>query len=165
MLMVLFAAILFSSCTKDSEQLDPTTLTVTNNTDFYDSGDEYLNGSLYEVIVFTYIGDNVSGQISIDDIAYGGGSIENIELPDKTEKVRLSFKMLPPESPFYDNYINFRRYTVSYYYIDVNKKNQVLIDGSTMMTGTLKSTEAKADIEQYFSDFIKELQTQNQNNW
>ena len=81
MLPMLAALLMFTACSEDDDP-NVSTFTIINNTEkLRPSLDEYLNGTMYEVIAFEYDenGNNI-GQININDIPYGGGKSEPIQI-------------------------------------------------------------------------------------
>ena len=51
----------------------------------------HLDGTLWEVIVFHFIGDDVAKQEDIRPIKYDGGTSGKIEIGDNIEKRKVSF--------------------------------------------------------------------------
>lgn len=139
--------LLFSSCSKEEEDMpNVSTFTIINNNEKYDSTIEYLDGSMYEVVVFEYdeTGNNI-GQINIDDITYGGGKSDAIPVQDECSKVQVSFKMLPKESPYYDLSSNKRLYVASLSVIKKGSNTNIIIDSNTM-TSSNPSTKTYSDL-------------------
>ena len=62
-----------------------------------------------------------------------------IEIDDKIEKIKVSFKMLPKESEYYDLSSNVRKYVVSYTFLEKGVNNVVIIDKNTLIGTSLKS--------------------------
>ena len=135
---VLLLALVFTlfSCEKEEPK---TTYQIINNNEFDYTGFQYLDGTLWEVIVFKYIGDDVAGQENLDPINPDGGTTEMIEIDDKIEKIKVSFKLLPRESEYYDLSSNVRKYVVSYTFLDKGENNVVIIDKNTLIGSSLKS--------------------------
>ena len=125
---ILFA--LAASCTKEPV----TTYQITNNAEGYEHSDPYLNGTLYEVIVFHYIGEDIAGQQNLDPIAPDGGISKQVEVPDNIEKVKLSFKILPPESENYSSPVVVRKYVVAFKYLTKGEHNDIMVDGGTLVS-------------------------------
>lgn len=142
-----FAAILlvFMSCSKDEEETK-TTYEIINNSEYFDSSCEYLDGTLWEVVVFQYIGDDIAKQENIDPIEYGGGTSGKLVIGDNIEKIQVSFKMLPKESPYYGLPFNNRKYVVAYKFMEKGKNNVVTIDGSTLVSNSPKSASIESKI-------------------
>ena len=127
------------SCEKDEK--DNTTYEIINNTEHYESSMDYLDGTLWEVVVYHFIGDDVAKQENLDPIAYGGSSSGKIEIDNNIEKIKVSYKLLPRESQYYDLSANDRIYVVAYKYIKEGENNKIEIDGETMVNGSLKSAK------------------------
>lgn len=159
MLPLLAALFVFAACSKDDEP-NVSTFTIINNQEKFESSlDEYLNGTMYEVIAFEYdeAGNNI-GQININDIPYGGGKSEPIQVQESCSKVQVSFKMVPPESPMYDLSSNARTYVVSLGVIQKGGNINIVVDGNTMVT-TNPSIKSKAnDNNISFLDCLKSIQ-------
>ena len=157
MLPLMAALFVFTNCSKDDDP-SVSTFTIINNSEKYESIDEYLNGTMYEVIAFEYdeAGNNI-GQINIDDIPYSGGKSEPIQVQESCSKVQVSFKMVPPESPMYDSSSNARLYIVSLGVIKKGDNIDIILDGETMVTKnpSVKSRASGDNIR--FVDFLKSI--------
>jgi len=121
--------------------LTKTTLTIVNNMENPGGSLQYLDGTLWEVVVFCFIGEDIAEQINVDPVPGQGGESEKIEIKSSYEKVKVSFKMLPPESPLYDLYSNSRKYVVSYTFLEKGRNNVITIDGNTMVSGSIKTAD------------------------
>lgn len=133
-LLVMIAA--FAGCSKDDDKEVVSTFSITNNSEKFESpNDKYLNGSLYEVVVFEYDenGDNI-GQKNVANVAYGGGLSEKVQVSATCVKIQVSFKMLPKESPNYDLSTNKRQYIKSLGVIKKGDNINIVMDGETMIT-------------------------------
>ncbi len=160
MLPVLAALFMLSACSNDDEP-SVSTFTIINNSEKYETSlDEYLDGTMYEVVAFEFDenGNNI-GQHNINDIPYGGGKSEAIKVQESCSKVQVSFKMLPPESSFYDSSSNARLYIVSLGVIKKGDNINIILDGETMTTKnpSIKS-RANDDNSARFLDCLKSLQ-------
>lgn len=133
------AVILFAACEKDESS--KTTYEVVNNSEKFVSSMEYLDGTLWEIVVYQFIGDDIVKQDNLDPIAYGGTTSGKIEVDNNVEKVKLSFKFFPKKSEYYDLSSNNRKYVVAYTYIEEGKNNIIEVDGETMSSGSLKSAK------------------------
>lgn len=123
---------------------NPTTIEVINNNEKLENSFQQLNGSLWEVVVFCFRGDDVVDEIHLDPIRAEGGTSGIVEVDQDIEKVKVSFKLLPDDSYYSGLDDNYRRYTVSYTYLDKGEHNIITIDGETFVSGSLtKSTELK----------------------
>jgi hypothetical protein len=121
--------LLLTSCSKE----DPTTYQIINDCKVTTTSTEYLNGSIYEVIVFHYSGEDIIKQDNIDDVSSGGGKSALIEAPTGSEKVKVSFQLLPPESPFYNLSANDRMYVVAFTVLEKGINNVIRINDNTMV--------------------------------
>jgi len=124
-------AVAFSGCKKEDPK---TTYEIINNGAYHESTVPYLDNTMWEVIVFQYIGNDVAKQENIKSIKYGGGTSGKLEISDKIEKIKVSSKLLPIESSIYSSDANYRLYTVSYLFIEKGKNNVFEIDDKTMMS-------------------------------
>lgn len=129
--------LLFTSCSKE----DPTTFQIVNDCKVTTTSTEYLDGSIYEVIVFHYSGEDIIKQDNIDDISSGGGKSAIIEAPAGSEKVKVSFQLLPPESPYYNLSANDRMYVVAYTVLEKGVNNIIRINDNTMVDDGLGLTD------------------------
>ncbi len=135
---------LFVSCSKEKDE--KTTYEIINNSEFNVSAIEYLDGTLWEVIIFHYIGDDIAKQVNVESIPHSGGTSGKLEIGDNIEKVKVSFKFVPKDSPFYDLPENNRKYVVAYLFIEKGKNNVIKIDDSTLIGSTLKSAVLGEDM-------------------
>ena len=92
---------------------------------------EYLDGSIYEVIVYHYSKSIIIHQDSIDKVASGGGKTGLIDVPANTEILKVSFKILPFKSPYYDSPGNKRLYMLDYKIVTREVNNIIGINGSS----------------------------------
>jgi len=147
-LSLLTLALVFYSCSKndDSEpEIKITTYQVISNVEKQETTVEYLDGTMYEVVVFKFIGDDLAGEDSLDPIAPGKVS-NKITISEDIEKIKLSFKFVPRESSVYDS--AERRYLASYTFINKNSENKVVLKESSMLQSTLKI--ASQSIKEFF---------------
>lgn len=139
-LIFLLSLVLIVSCSKKE---DPTTFQVVNDvTKINTPVVQYLDGSLYEVVVFHYKGSDIIGQTEIDKIASGGGRSEIIDIPAGCEKMKVSFMYLPDNSPFYDDME--RQYVVAYTLVQPEKNNIITITGQTMVSESMSMEKGNA---------------------
>lgn len=137
--LLILAAVVTLGCKKDEpEPASPTTYQIVNDNEVNESTIEFLDGTLYEIVVFAYTGDDIARQDNVDPVGPSGSKSDIIEVPDTIEKIKISFKFLPKESPYYNLSSNNRKYVVSYTFLEKGKNNQVIIDGQTMVSGELK---------------------------
>jgi len=137
--IVVIASFFLLGCKKEIEA----TYQIYNNCSSVSSAYEpLLNGTLYEIVVFEYFGSDVVREKNIDRIAVGGKS-GVITAHEKAEKIKVSFKFLPKESSYYNMSSNNRKYTVQYYYLKREKKDNKIIaelNGNTMLSGSINPT-------------------------
>ncbi len=138
-LYLVLMATLMMACKKDDPTPPKTTYQIINNTETSESSIEFLDGSLFEVVIFCYVGNDVARQDNLPAVSSGGGKSELIEVPDSFDKLKVSFKLLPKESPYYNLPANGRKYVVSFSFLQKGKSNQIIIDGLTMVSGELKN--------------------------
>jgi hypothetical protein len=136
---LILAIVLILGCKK--EEIPPTTYQVINGT----SGDSnstvpYLDGTLYEIVVYQYSGGDIIQQDNIEPLPPRGGTSERIEANPTTDRIKVSFKFLPPQSLMYNDATNYRRYVVSLTIL-TPRNNLVIIDDNTMLSGILKSVQ------------------------
>lgn len=115
---LLAVALIAVSCTK------PTTVQVVNNFPL-STGFDYSDGTIYDVTLITYQGDNKVGQINLGFITYGGCKSEIVELEDYVEKIRVVYKGSSNQAQ-----INPELYTYDFFNISPNKDNIIVIDGN-----------------------------------
>lgn len=136
--LILLSLIVFlMSCSSDDPK--PTTYQIVNNMELdTDPAIEYLDGSMWEVIVFCIddVGDVVR-EDKHESIIAGGGSSKPKEITPNIVKLVVSFKFLPQESNFYDLDSNNRRYTVTRFVVIPETNNLIELDGNTNIKGTL----------------------------
>jgi hypothetical protein len=133
-LLFVIIIFLFESCKKDPV----TTYQIVNNVTYTTPTVPYLDGSFYEVIVFHYKGTDITKQDNITKIASGGGKSEVIEVPATTEKIKVSFKFLPPESASYSSAT--REYVVALTLIENGKNNVVTISNNTLISESISKS-------------------------
>jgi hypothetical protein len=142
-LLFVFSILIVFSCTKkDDPKPEPepkTTYQVVNNTPHYSSNLPYLDGSIYEIIVFCYIGDDMVRQDNLTKVTYGGGKSEEKEVPKEYTKIKVSFKFLPKESEHYNLEANNRKYIKAFTVIEKGKNNVCTLDDNTMIGESLKA--------------------------
>jgi len=100
---------------------------------------EYLDGSMWKIVVYCYIDSDIVRQDNIDQISADGGKSNMIEVPVNYEKVKVSFKFLLSQSPYYDMTENHRQYVVAYTSLETGKNNVITITDNTMVGPTLKN--------------------------
>lgn len=142
----IYVLILIFACISCKKEAATTTYQVVNNSTLSTSSMEYLDGSIYEVVVYHYSGTDIIKQDAMDKVAAGGGKSEIIEVPASSEKIKVSYKMLPPQSTYYDLSSNHRLYVVAYTLIKQGENNVILLDDNTMVGGTLTKSNIKDEL-------------------
>lgn len=102
----------------------PTTFQISNNLKLYPPV-EFIDGSLWEVVVYYYIGKDI---IKIDSISpvLADEISAKIEIPSKYEKMKFSFQLAPKKSQYYFGVANCRRYSENFVLLEKGKN--VLIE-------------------------------------
>ena len=95
---------------------------------------EYLDGSLWEVVVYSYTGTTIVRQDSFDQITPDGGKSPVTEVPATYDKIRVSYKFLPAKSAYSALPNNVRIYVVAYTTLEKGKNNIVTMEGTTMIS-------------------------------
>ncbi len=140
--MLLFVLVIFLiSCKKDKEP-ELTTYQITNNSDKLTYSTQYLDGTCWDVIVYCYSGTDVVRQDNLTEIKPEGGKSDIRDAGDNITKIKVSFKFLPPQSPYYDLSTNKRQYVDSLFTLEKGKNNMIVIDSRTIVGTTLKSAAA-----------------------
>lgn len=143
LLIISLVALMLSSCDALTEK-NESNIRVVNNIKKEDSGIKYLNGSLYEVVVYQMNGDDIVETDNIDKVESGGGFSRNIEVEDNCTRVRISFKLLPEASPLYDMDENSRQYVVQTWYVKKGKTVDIDINGETLVKGKFETSSRVA---------------------
>jgi hypothetical protein len=143
----------YSSCKKEQLQL-PTTYQIFNSSTPVVTRFEYLDNSMYEVIVYHYSGTNIIKQDSIDKIATGGGKTGLMDVPANTDLIKVSFKFLPSKSPNYNAPWNIRFYAIDYKIIVRGKNNILGFNGGSYISDTIVKSNNHVD-------FLNEVRTLN----
>jgi hypothetical protein len=129
--ILLIVVLTFSACKKEKDPV--TTYQIINNSTVYISGIDYFDASMYQVTVFHYNGTDIVKQDNITKIASGGGKSDIINVPSNSQKIKISFKFLPPESPLYslssNHWINITAFTI----IVKGQNNIVTMDDHTIV--------------------------------
>ena len=102
----------------------PTTFQISNNLKLYPPV-EFIDGSLWEVMVYYYIGKDVVKVDSINPILTDEISAK-IEIPSKYEKIKFSFQLAPKKSQYYFGVANCRRYSENF--INLDKGKNVVVE-------------------------------------
>jgi len=136
-LLMALLPILFSSCKKD-EVTPPTTYQIFNNMTKSTSTMPYLDGSLYEVVVYCYVGADIVRQDNYDAIASGQKTTIK-EVPPTYTKIKVSFKFLPPASDYYNMASNTRKYSITYTLLEVEKNTISEINDNSMVSSSMNA--------------------------
>ena len=142
-LFLILSIVILLSCKKEK---DKTTYQIINNVTKSTSTVQYMDGSVYEIIVFHYSGNDIIHQDEIKKVEAGGGKSEMIESPDQSEKIKVSFKFLPTESPYYDLSSNARKYVVAFTLLEKGKNNTVTLTDNTMVDESLNRSDNKNNL-------------------
>ncbi|MCX6237613.1 MAG: hypothetical protein NTY07_08675 [Bacteroidia bacterium] len=97
----------------------PTTYQISNNLKLYPPV-EFIDGSLWEVVVYYYIGKDIVKVDSISPVLTDKIS-SKIEIPSKYEKIKFSFQLAPKKSQYYSGAANCRRYSENFILLDKGK--------------------------------------------
>jgi len=136
----------FSSCSKEVESV--TTYQILN-TCSTTTPMEYLDGSLYEVIVFCYNAkDEIIRTDNLEPIDAGGGLSKKVTVTNEIVKVKVSYKMLPPESIYSDLSSNVRMYVVNVFYIEKGKNTTITVQNMTMVKNTISGLSQEIKMNQ-----------------
>jgi hypothetical protein len=139
-LLFAFAIVLFClSCRK--EQQPPTTYQIFNNSNRIYTNIEYLDGSMYEVIVYHYNRSSVVRQDTIDEILTNGGETKMIDVPANSDLFRISFKFLPSKSPRYNDSWNTRFYLTDYKIINRGDNNIFGVNGGSYISDKISESD------------------------
>lgn len=133
-LLISFIILAYFSGCKKAEDPKTTYQIVNNCTVTTYAEDSYLDGSLWEVVVSSYVGTDIVKQDNIARVAPAGGKSEIIEVNSNYEKVKVSFKFLPPQSPNYSLAGNIRHYVVAVTLLEKGKNNLITVDDKTQIS-------------------------------
>lgn len=109
----------------------------------YTPSNPYLDGSLYEVIVFQLNHrEDVIKKDYISVIPSGGLASRVIAVPNECEFIQVSFLYLPANK---GGLLNFRNFTAQYFYILEDITSDIVIDLSTILTRAMSMASARGD--------------------
>jgi hypothetical protein len=96
-----------------------TTFQISNNLKLYPPV-EFIDGSLWEVVVYYYIGQDI---VKVDSLSpvHTGEISSKIEIPSIYEKLKFSFQFAPKKSQYYFGCANCRRYSENFTFLEKNK--------------------------------------------
>jgi len=128
--IMLMFGLLFTSCntnilmSENSEKISDTTIQISNNLHLYPA-EEFIDGSLWDVIVYYYVGTEMVKSDSIGDVLTGSIS-EKILIDSKFTKLKFSFQFAPKKSIYFFGVANCRRFS-SFINLEVNQNNAIEI--------------------------------------
>lgn len=134
--LVVFVAMTLPSCSSKSKTAT-TTYQIINDMPLVpnQSGDKYLDNSIYEVWVDCYVGSSIVKTDKFDKIAPAGGKCAVTSVDATITKLKISCKVLPPQDPYYNIAQNARIYLYGYTTIVENINNIVTITYDTPIDG------------------------------
>jgi len=94
---------------------------------------EFIDGSLWEVIVYYFIDDNIVKIDSINPILTGEVSLK-IKIPSNYQKMKFSFQLAPKKSQYYFGVANCRRYYGNFIFLEKGKNVVVEIHDLSSIT-------------------------------
>jgi uncharacterized lipoprotein YehR (DUF1307 family) len=144
---------LYSGCKKEDDT--KTTFTIVNKGTKFNSGLQYFDGTLWDVIAFCYKGTDVVQQISVGDIAYGGGKSKAIEVNADVEKIKISYQSMSEKSVDFDSEIFTRSYTVSVFYVKKGSNTEIIIDDNTFIKHSLSAIGNSLTVKNSFENDLK----------
>lgn len=130
--MFLLSVVLLVSCSKSVTSYQVFNNSIKQNY----ASDPYLNGDMYEVVVFCYAGTDVVREDSYNQISCGEKTVIK-EVPSSITKIKISYKFLPAASPNYSMSSNYRRYVVSYTLIEQEKNVIAEVNSESMISGSM----------------------------
>ena len=139
LIIYLLILVFFISCdqallpTESSSIASSTTFQISNNLKLYPAV-EYIDGSLWEVIVYYYIGQDIVKVDSLKPVLTGEIS-SKIAVPSTYEKFKYSFQLAPKKSQYYSGCANCRRYSENFTFFE--KNNNTIVEIHDLSTITL----------------------------
>ena len=135
-LIFLFSLIFCISCdevlvppevpqTKASQGETLTTFQISNNLELSPKLD-LIDGSLWEVVIYYYIGDNLVNMDSLSPVLTGKISAIK-EISSDFDKLKFSFQLAPMKSQYYFGCANCRRYSENFTIIKKGENNVIEI--------------------------------------
>ena len=97
---------------------------------------EFIDGSLWEVMVYYFIDDNVVKIDSINPILTGETS-SKIKIPSNYQKMKFSFQLAPKKSQYYSGCANCRKYYGDFILLEKGKNVVVEIHDLSSITLSL----------------------------
>ena len=135
-LMYLLVVVLLASCSKPVTSYQVFNNSVSNPS----TVEPLLNGDLYEVVVYCYAGSDIVRQDNFAQISCGEKTAVK-EVPEAITKIKVSYKLIPPQSQYYTLSSNTRSYVKAYTLIEPQKNVISELNGNTM-TSSLLSVKA-----------------------
>lgn len=135
---------LLTSCEGDDFTSTPKSYRIINNfEEQYTPSDPYLDGSLYEVIVFQLNSrEEVIREDYIPVIRAGGYASQVIRVANTCESIQVSFLDLPTNQ---GGILNHRYYTVQYFRLPKDRISDVVIDSDTPITTNVSMAHSQGD--------------------
>jgi hypothetical protein len=112
-----------------------TTYQISNNLKLYPPV-EFIDGSLWEVIIYYFIGNEIVKVDSINPILTGELS-SKIKISSNYEKMKFSFQLAPKKSQYYFGMANCRRYSENFILIEKGKNIIIEIHDLSSITLSL----------------------------
>jgi hypothetical protein len=122
-------------CVGCEESLLPTekSLTIESSTTFQISNSlklypavEYIDGSLWEVVVYYFIGSEIVNTDTINPVLTNEISAK-LAISSNCEKIKFSFQLAPKKSQYYCGASNCRRYSANFIVLEKGKNNVIEI--------------------------------------
>jgi len=146
-LIFLFSLIFCISCdevlvppevpqTKASQGETLTTFQISNNLELSPKLD-LIDGSLWEVVIYYYIGDNLVNMDSLSPVLTGKISAIK-EISSDFDKLKFSFQLAPMKSQYYFGCANCRRYSENFTIIKKGENNVIEIHDLSSVILNLK---------------------------
>ncbi|MBK7628110.1 MAG: hypothetical protein IPJ16_13105 [Bacteroidales bacterium] len=96
----------------------------------------YLDGTLYEVIVYCYTGSDIVRTDNIGTISRKGGKSGILEVESNYEKVKVSFLFFPPELPVKLAPALWRFHLVTTTILEKGKNNIITVGSGILITNS-----------------------------
>jgi hypothetical protein len=113
----------------------PTTYQISNNLNLYPP-EEFIDGSLWEIIIYYFIGNEIVKIDSIEPVLTGEIS-SKIIIPSSYQKLKFSFQFAPKKSLYYLGCANCRRYSENFTLIEKGKNTIIEIHDLSSITLSL----------------------------
>jgi hypothetical protein len=113
----------------------PTTYQISNNLKLYPP-EEFIDGSLWEVIIYYFIENEIVKVDSIEPVLTGEMS-PKIKIASSYQKLKFSFQFAPRKSLYYLGCANCRRYSGNFTFIEKGKNIIIEIHDLSSITLSL----------------------------